>query len=107
MSGLRGRLSRFGMSEGGNAPSTTAIRAPFGGVILQMAAARGDVVESGAELFSLANLSTVYVQAQVYEKDLGQVRVGQHASITVDSYPGEPFSGSVVSISNLLDPQTP
>jgi cobalt-zinc-cadmium efflux system membrane fusion protein len=106
IAGLSARLRRFGISEEGNAPSTTAIRAPFTGVIIHMAAAPGDVVESGAELFSLANLSTVYVQAQVYEKDLGQVRVGQTASIAVDSYPGEHFTGSVASISDLIDTQT-
>jgi len=106
IAGLSARLRRFGISEDGNAPSTTAIRAPFSGVIIHMAAAPGDVVESGAELFSLANLSTVYVQAQVYEKDLGQVRVGQPASITLDSYPGEHFTGSVASISDLIDTQT-
>jgi membrane fusion protein, heavy metal efflux system len=106
IAGLSARLRRFGISEEGNAPSTTAIRAPFAGVIIHMAAAPGDLAESGAELFSLANLSTVYVQAQVYEKDLGQVRVGQTASITVDSYPGEHFAGNVASISDLIDPQT-
>jgi cobalt-zinc-cadmium efflux system membrane fusion protein len=106
IAGLSARLRRFGISEEGNAPSTTAIRAPFAGVIIHMAAAPGDVVESGAELFSLANLSTVYVQAQVYEKDLGQVRVGQPASISLDSYPGERFTGSVASISDLIDTET-
>jgi cobalt-zinc-cadmium efflux system membrane fusion protein len=106
IAGLSTRLRRFGISEEGNAPSTTAIRAPFAGVIIHMAAAPGDVVESGVELFSLANLSTVYVQAQVYEKDLSQVRVGQTASITVDSYPGEHFTGNVASISDLMDTQT-
>jgi cobalt-zinc-cadmium efflux system membrane fusion protein len=106
IAGLSTRLHRFGISEEGNAPSTTAIRAPFAGVIIHMAAAPGDVVESGAELFSLANLSTVYVQAQVYEKDLDQVRVRQTASITVDSYPGEYFTGNVASISDLIDTQT-
>ena len=106
IAGLSARLRRFGIGEEANAPSTTALRAPFAGVIIHMAAAPGDVVESGAELFSLANLSTVYVQAQVYEKDLGQVRVGQTASITVDSYPGEHFTGRVASISDLIDTQT-
>jgi len=106
IAGLSARLRRFGISEEGNAPSTTAIRAPFAGVIIHMAAAPGDVVESGAELFSLANLSTVYVQAQVYEKDLGQVRLGQPAFITLDSYPGEHFTGSVASIGDLIDTQT-
>jgi cobalt-zinc-cadmium efflux system membrane fusion protein len=106
IAGLSTRLRRFGIREEGNAPSTTAIRAPFAGVIIHMAAAPGDVVESGAELFSLANLSIVYVQAQVYEKDLGQVRLGQPASITLESYPGEQFKGSVASISDLIDTQT-
>ena len=71
-----------------------------------MAAAPGDVVEAGAELFTVADLSTVYVQAQVYEKDLGQVRMGQPVSISVDSYPEEHSTGRVVSISDLIDPQT-
>jgi cobalt-zinc-cadmium efflux system membrane fusion protein len=107
IAGLSARLRRFGINEtGGNATQTTAIRAPFAGVIIRMAAAAGDVVESGAELFTLADLSTVYVQAQVYEKDLGQVRIGQVASIIVDSYPGAPFAGRVVSIGDLIDPQT-
>jgi len=106
VAGLNARLRRFGISEEGNAPATTPIRAPFAGVIIHMATAPGDVVESGVELFSLANLSTVYVQAQVYEKDLGQVRVGQPAYITVDSYSGEHFTGRVVSISDLIDTQT-
>ena len=106
ISGLSARLRRFGISEDGSAPSTTAILAPFAGVIIHMAASPGDMVESGAELFSLANLSTVYLQAQVYEKDLGQVHVGQTASIAVDSYPAEHFTGSVVSISDLIDIQT-
>ena len=107
IAGLAARLRRFGITDpSGDAAPMTAIRAPFAGVIIHVAAAPGDVVESGAELLSVADLSTVYVQAQVYEKDLGQVRVGQTASIIIDSYPGEHFSGRVASISDLIDPQT-
>ncbi|HYL38501.1 MAG TPA: efflux RND transporter periplasmic adaptor subunit [Bryobacteraceae bacterium] len=107
IAGLRARLGRFGITDpASDAAAMTAIRAPFAGVIIRSAAAPGDVVEAGAELFSVADLSTVYVQAQVYEKDLGQVRVGQAAAITVDSYPGERFTGRVASISDLIDPQT-
>ena len=107
IAGLTARLRRLGILE----PSTdtspvTAIRAPFGGVIIRVAAAPGDVVEAGTELFSIADLSTIYVVAQVYEKDLGRVHVGQPASITVDSYPGQRFTGRVASISDLIDPPT-
>ena len=107
IAGLAARLRRLGITDpSGDAAAMTAIRAPFAGVIIRVAAAPGDVVESGAELFSVADLSKVYVQAQVYEKDLGQVRVGQAASITIDSHPGERFPGRVASISDLIDPQT-
>jgi cobalt-zinc-cadmium efflux system membrane fusion protein len=107
IAGLAARLRRFGINEtDGNALQATAIRAPFAGVVIRMAAAPGDVVEAGAELFTIADLSTVYVQAQVYEKDLGQVRVGQSASITVESYPEDHFTGRIVSIGDLIEPQT-
>jgi cobalt-zinc-cadmium efflux system membrane fusion protein len=107
IAGLTARLRRFGITDpSGDAAPMTAIPAPFAGVIIRVAAAPGDVVEAGAELFSVADLSTVYVQAQVYEKDLGQVRVGQTASISMDSYPGEHFTGRVASISDLIDSQT-
>ena len=107
VAGLSARLRRFGLSDAGdNATPTTAIRAPFAGLIIRMAAAPGDVVESGAELFALADLSTVYVQAQVYEKDLGQVHTGQPAFISVDAYPGVQFAGRVASIGDLIDPET-
>jgi cobalt-zinc-cadmium efflux system membrane fusion protein len=57
-------------------------------------------------LFTVADLSTVWVQAEVYEKDLGRLRVGQPAFITVDTYPNEQFTGRVTYISDFLDPQT-
>jgi cobalt-zinc-cadmium efflux system membrane fusion protein len=101
------RLRRFGINEADAGTSaTTSIRAPFAGVITHMDAAPGEVVDGGAELFSVADLSTVYVQAQVYEKDLGSVRVGQSASIATDAYPDLHFPGRVVSVGDLIDPQT-
>ena len=107
LAGFTARLRRFGIAEpSADTSAMTAIRAPFSGVIIRVAAAPGDVVEAGADLFSIADLSSVYVVAQVYEKDLGQVHVGQPASITLDSYPGQRFTGRVASISDLIDPQT-
>ena len=107
IAGLTARLHRFGVTDpAGETAPLTALRASFAGVVIRVAAAPGDVVEAGAELFAVADLSSVYVQAQVYEKDLRQVRAGQTASIAIDSYPGEHFTGRVASISDLIDPQT-
>ena len=107
VAGLAARLQRFGVTEPGAATSsTTVIRAPFAGVITAAQAAPGEVVDAASELFSVADLSRVYVAGQVYEKDLGRVQVGQPATVLVAAYPDLRFPGRVASISALLDPQT-
>ena len=107
VSGLASRLQRFGVTEPGTATSsTTAIRAPFAGVVTAIQAAPGEVVDAASELLTVADLSRVYITGQVYEKDLGRVQVGQPATILVAAYPDVRFPGRVASISALLDPQT-
>ena len=107
INGIEVRLRRFGISNA-SAPSSflTALKAPFAGVVTKAQASTGDFVDESREVFAVANLSQVWVQAEVYEKDLGRIRVGQNASITVDTYPNEHFNGRVAYISDVLDPQT-
>lgn len=106
MAGLASRLRRFGVEQVNLRSPSTVIRSPFGGVVTKAETSPGDVVDGDKELFSIADLSQVWVQAEVYEKDLGRVRVGQPAYITVDTYPDERFSGKVTYIADILDPQT-
>jgi cobalt-zinc-cadmium efflux system membrane fusion protein len=107
VAGLEGRLKRFGVSDPASSQSAiTLLRAPFAGVVLDIDSAPGAVIDSSSELLSIADLSSVYVEAQVYEKDMGHVRIGQPASITTDSYPGTHFTGRVTSIGDQIDPQT-
>ena len=105
LAGLETRLKRFGASFNGDA-SLTTIRAPFAGVVIRTEAAPGDVIDSGSILFSIADLSRVYVEAQVYEKDLGRIRINQTVLITVDTYAGEVFEARVTAIKDILNPQT-
>ena len=49
----------------------------------------------GSELYRLADLGTVWVEGEVFEKDLGAVRTGQHATVAFEAYPGESFEGRV------------
>jgi cobalt-zinc-cadmium efflux system membrane fusion protein len=105
LQGIQQRLRRYG-ATGGSGSSLTVLKAPFAGVITRAQASPGDIVEPGKEMFTVADLSKVWVQAEVYEKDLGRIRVGQDASIKVDTYPDETFSGRVAYISDVLDPQT-
>jgi len=105
--GIRQRLRRFGIADDSTrATFLTPLKAPFSGVVTKAQASPGDVVDAGRDVFTVADLTRVWVQAEVYEKDLGRIRVGQSASITVDTYPNQSFEGKVAYISDVLDPQT-
>lgn len=105
--GIRQRLHRFGIADDSpRATFLTPLKAPFSGVVTKTQASPGDVIDAGRDVFTVADLSRVWVQAEVYEKDLGRLRIGQSAFITVDTYPNQSFEGKVAYISDVLDPQT-
>ena len=107
VNGISARLRRFGAEEGSlRGPVLTALHASFGGVVTKAHIASGDIVDTGSEVFTVADISQVWVQAEVYEKDLGRIRVGQSAFIAVDTYPNHEFEARVTYISDVLDPQT-
>lgn len=107
VAGIASRLTRFGVQPGADPGNATAsIRAPFSGVIVKLNVAPGAVIDPTMALFSIADLSSVYVEAQVFEKDLGRIRTGQPTQVRFEAYPGETFTGRVVSIRDILDPQT-
>ena len=86
--------------------SHSTLTAPFAGVITQLKAAPGETVGAEDELMIVTDLSTVWVQADVYEKDIHSVREGQQAEVVVASYPGRVFSGKISYVSDVLDPNT-
>lgn len=116
---IKVKLLRFGMREsdldsltqGGDGLldhlfSYTVLRAPFGGVITAYDVAEGEVVDADRELLTVVDLSTVWVQADVYEKDIALVREGQTVTVTVEAYPDQSFTGTITYVSDMLDPQT-
>jgi membrane fusion protein, heavy metal efflux system len=106
LTGMLNRLKRFGIDNPAARHAETVIAAPFSGVVIRVEVAPGSVVDADRTLFSIADLSRVWVQAEVYEKDLGRIRSGQTANVTVDTYPDKPFPAKVTYISDVLDPQT-
>jgi cobalt-zinc-cadmium efflux system membrane fusion protein len=87
------------------------IRAPRGGVIVERNVTPGQVVSFGqsdtpTNLFVIADLSTMWVLADVYEPDVSKVRLGQVISITPPCCPEERVDGKVTYISDSVDPQT-
>jgi len=79
---------------------------PITGVVLQKMAIAGQYVAEGADLYLLADLSRVWLMAQVYEDELGRIRVGQPAEATVSALPGRSFRGRIAFVEPLLDRET-
>jgi membrane fusion protein, heavy metal efflux system len=86
--------------------SEVSLPAPVSGTVIERAANPGEVVEANKTVLRVADLSSVWVIGQVYEKDLALVRVGSGASVTSDAYPGRVFRGRVTYVDPQLDPAT-
>jgi RND family efflux transporter MFP subunit len=82
------------------------VPAPIGGVVLTRNANLGLVVNAAQELFTVADLSTVWIMASVNEKDFASVRVGSQANVTAPAYPGHNWKGRVAYIQPQVDPAT-
>jgi membrane fusion protein, heavy metal efflux system len=82
------------------------VLAPIGGEVVERLASPGQVIQAGqTQVFTISNMSSVWVLASVYERDLGLVRLGDAVSIQSDAYP-ETFHGRISYISSALDPAT-
>lgn len=77
------------------------VPAPSAGVVIKRAVNRGQNVDATMELLTIADLSTVWVIADVYERDMARVRIGSTATVTSAALPGESWTGRVA----YLDPQ--
>jgi len=84
------------------------VRAPLDGVVVERPAFPGMEVrpDTGAPLVTVADLSHLWVLADVYERDLARVAVGQRAAIRVAAEPGRAFEGEVTHVGELVDPTT-
>jgi len=110
----RQRLILLGLSEKriaqlktpAQVSSEVALPAPVSGTVISRAANPGEVIPADKEILRIADLSSVWVMGQVYEKDLGKVVVGSGASVTSDAYPGRVFRGRVSYVDPTLDPAT-
>jgi cobalt-zinc-cadmium efflux system membrane fusion protein len=85
------------------------LRAPASGVIIEQNVAGGAGVKSldnSPNLFTIADLSHVWVLCDVYENNLGQVRTGDRATVTLNAYPDRPLTARVSNVGRVLDPAT-
>jgi membrane fusion protein, heavy metal efflux system len=82
------------------------ILAPFDGAVLAIGATPGELVDTNREIFTLADLSVVWVMADVPERELAAVKPGAAVAIAVEAYPGRRFPGRVAYVADQLDVRT-
>ena len=94
------------IEENGQASATTDIYATHSGYLTQRAVSEGDYVNTGQTLFAIAGLSTVWVELDAYENQIGQIGSGQQAKVALPARPETELSGQVEFVDPFVNPQT-
>ena len=94
------------LEETGTIKRALEIDSPVSGFITERNAFPNMYARPGTKIYSIADLSTVWVYAQIFQSDIGRVTVGDSVAITVDSYPGRTFRGRISFIWPQVDPTT-
>jgi len=89
----------------GRTMRTVTLTAPASGFVIDKKVVEGQSIQAGAELYTIADLSDVWVEAQLREEDAGRVGIGATATLQFTSYPGQPFTGRVTYIDPMLGEQ--
>ena len=95
------RIKILGASPSGTGENITVV-SPVSGRIISRHTNIGEMASPESPLFTVANLNQVWIESDIYEKDLARVRKGQPVEIRVDTYPDKVFRGKVDSIGDFL-----
>ena len=90
----------------GRPRNTLTLRSPASGVVLEKSAVQGMRFMPGEMLYRIADLSSVWLLAEVFEQDLGAVRAGQAAKVRVNAYPDKVFDGKVAFVYPTVNAET-
>jgi membrane fusion protein, copper/silver efflux system len=110
----RARMKQWGLTDGqidrldktGEVNSSIPVYSPVSGTVTELKVRQGDYVTEGGELYTVSDLSRVWVFAEVYESDLSKAGIGSRVEVTTDAYPGERFLGKVSFIDPVVNPRS-
>jgi Cu(I)/Ag(I) efflux system membrane fusion protein len=110
----RDKLGLLGLTEKqieqiektGQRPDHITIYAPIGGIVINKHVTEGTYVQTGTMIYTIADLSQLWVQLDAYESDMMWIRYGQEVEFTTEAYPGEVFKGRISFISPTVNPKT-
>ena len=104
------KLSLFGVAllsaESRDARAAYPLVAPFAGTVIERKAVVGEQAQVDQALFTVADLSTVWIEADAFEKDLAKLSIAGTARITVAAYPNEAFVGKLIYLGDTMDKAT-
>lgn len=100
------RMMGVSAARSGAAQSNFSVVAPFAGTVIEKDAVIGELAQPDKSLFTVADLSTVWIEANLNERDLSRVTTGATAEVTVQAYPDVRFRGKVVYVSGSVDKES-
>jgi cobalt-zinc-cadmium efflux system membrane fusion protein len=114
LTSARHRLLILGLTEGdikalATKPDFAAVfslTSPISGIVVERNATVGATVGSDANVFKIVDISSVWIDANVFEKDVARVKLGQPVNVSVTAFPGTVFTGKVILVSTVMDPET-
>lgn len=100
------RMMGIRAGTGPAASSRLPVMAPFAGAVIEKGAVIGELAQPDKSLFTVADLSTVWIEANLNEKDLAKVGIGATAEVSVAAYPKEVFRGRVAYVGASVDKES-
>ena len=94
------------LDESKTVRNTLTLHSPVGGTVLKKYVQQQQYVTAGENLFDVADLSTVWLYADIYEYEIQGVKAGQMVEATSDAYPGKRFSGRITFVGPTMEPST-
>jgi Cu(I)/Ag(I) efflux system membrane fusion protein len=94
------------IERSGKTSDHMTIYSPMGGVVIEKHVEEGEYVKTGTHLYTIADLSHLWIKLDAYESDLVWLRYGQEVHIETEAYPGELFKGTIAFIDPVLDMKT-
>lgn len=94
------------IEERGTTTDHLTINASLGGIVVEKNAVEGVYVRTGTPIYTIADLTQVWVKLEAYESDIAWLRYGQEVEFETEAYPGETFKGKVAFIDPVLDEKT-
>jgi len=94
------------LAQSGETHRTLTFRSPVSGIVMEKKAVQGMRFMPGDSLYQIADLSSVWVMADVFEQDIALVKTGSKAKVSLGAYPDQSFEGTITYVYPALKPET-